>query len=585
MMDGNVLCVDHTFKSARRIKIYNDVVNKYNQIFTAALTVYNEYNQVCAQYFATTKSYKPMKEKIDLLLKRYECYGHKKPNLIYSDNCCKDRADLMDSFGSSVVVKLDSYHFIDRYLTGCRQTHPLYKDFCSAIRDAIFVLYKPDRDCAIAWAIKHRKDPTKLPDQYLIDRCRRTIPEKSTLHKRLDTVYNMFLSSGLYKPSMQNIHKNALVHVDSNCLSDPDDFDLYFSTSGTGRNHFGCKRGTSNLEGYHSGLNGLFSGANVSPVLADIQLASFNYRWNVTSGVRNRNDIDYGFFDHFLVEKIKAVASTLDMDIYTDYTLAKADIKDAFGCFVDIFKGEKVLLAAVAYTSGDDVEEQVEDIEVLSPVSNKRKKSGHYMAAACHLPHMPFPVESKEERDLFTQLQDKHGKNHALIAKEFNDQALKSTEKTVSQIRLKILTHIQERHVAVKKSKKAESKMMPTAAKVEEYNAMRKELKETVINSDLNWISQPGLPFQPIQLVRSLPERFQAIQPLSPHPKGLIPSSHVTQSWDIKLKRTNRKMHCTTCGKRRIAATGHFKNKKCPLDSINNENIDPGSSGVCDSNG
>jgi hypothetical protein len=384
---------------------------------------------------------------------------------------------------------------------------------------------------------------------------------------------------------MQNIHKNALVHVDSNCLSDPDDFDLYFSTSGTGRNHFGCKRGTSNLEGYHSGLNGLFSGANVSPVLADIQLASFNYRWNVTSGVRNRNDIDYGFFDHFLVEKIKAVASTLDMDIYTDYTLAKADIKDAFGCFVDIFKGEKVLLAAVAYTSGDDVEEQVEDIEVLSPVSNKRKKSGHYMAAACHLPHMPFPVESKEERDLFTQLQDKHGKNHALIAKEFNDQALKSTEKTVSQIRLKILTHIQERHVAVKKSKKAESKMMPTAAKVEEYNAMRKELKETVINSDLNWISQPGLPFQPIQLVRSLPERFQAIQPLSPHPKGLIPSSHVTQSWDIKLKRTNRKMHCTTCGKRRIAATGHFKNKKCPLDSINNENIDPGSSGVCDSNG
>lgn len=83
---------------------------------------------------------------------------------------------------------------------------------------------------------------------------------------------------------------------------------MYYDVSKPGcMPQFKSVRGTSKLEGYHKHLNSLFAGGNCSPELADALLTIFNYRWNITCGITNRGERDYGMFDHFLLEEMQKV--------------------------------------------------------------------------------------------------------------------------------------------------------------------------------------------------------------------------------------------------------------------------------------
>jgi hypothetical protein len=65
-------------------------------------------------------------------------------------------------------------------------------------------------------------------------------------------------------------------------------------------------RGCSKLEGYHCHLNALLSGGNYSPELAGALIALFNYRWNYNCAVRNKGAVDWGMYNHWLLEEMQA---------------------------------------------------------------------------------------------------------------------------------------------------------------------------------------------------------------------------------------------------------------------------------------
>ncbi len=51
-IDGEILAVDHSFKVAKQIKIYDSHKKPFIQVFIATLTVYNEFHQVSDQYLS-----------------------------------------------------------------------------------------------------------------------------------------------------------------------------------------------------------------------------------------------------------------------------------------------------------------------------------------------------------------------------------------------------------------------------------------------------------------------------------------------------------------------------------------------------
>ena len=74
---------------------------------------------------------------------------------------------------------------------------------------------------------------------------------------------------------------------------------MYYSikTSG-GLKRNCCIRTTSPLEGFHSPFATVLHGHNTSPVLAHAQQLVFIGRWNVKAGIKHKDDVDYGIFEH-----------------------------------------------------------------------------------------------------------------------------------------------------------------------------------------------------------------------------------------------------------------------------------------------
>jgi len=70
---GRVLGTDHTFKIAR--KIYMDGERMYE----AALLVINEYGQIIAHYFLSSKSHDELKPLLQQLLRRYQLKNFERP--------------------------------------------------------------------------------------------------------------------------------------------------------------------------------------------------------------------------------------------------------------------------------------------------------------------------------------------------------------------------------------------------------------------------------------------------------------------------------------------------------------------------
>lgn len=82
---------------------------------------------------------------------------------------------------------------------------------------------------------------------------------------------------------------------------------------------YGCKRGSSHLEGFHEHSDNAFAGFWNSPLLYDVCALNFITRWNRKCAVKNLHEPDYGHFNMELVEEVIRKAKRVGDDEYVQY--------------------------------------------------------------------------------------------------------------------------------------------------------------------------------------------------------------------------------------------------------------------------
>lgn len=197
---GRVLCGDHTFKIASKIYVMRDG----KRVYTSVYTIMNEFREIVVQYICRTKSEKEVKGALQQLVED----GMSLPEVWYTDTCCTTRKVIHEVFGGGVQVRLDPYHFMDRYNRSLskhyhiyhfmflinpylERTHSKCKDFMKDLRDAIF---KPvETDVAFVQAAARRKLPPSdfkrlQQSGYFNKHVRRLIPGPAELEERLNNL-------------------------------------------------------------------------------------------------------------------------------------------------------------------------------------------------------------------------------------------------------------------------------------------------------------------------------------------------------------------------------------------------------------
>ena len=217
-------------------------------------------------------------------------------------------------------VKVDCFHWMQRYGRSMKKRHALFGIFHGCLRDAIFLL-NPD-DVATRKAmlvakekVKSNEEAERIPKSYFTKRgrARRLILSRLELAVRVQAVFELFVGLTdmdgelLITEKTHETHRKCMEHIWRGCLSDIPGLQMYREQMRNGKDGMGSFitiRGTSHLEGYHRWLKACISGSQLSPDLFRDLLAHFNFRWNVRSGIRNLGDMDYSTYCRWEVEAI-----------------------------------------------------------------------------------------------------------------------------------------------------------------------------------------------------------------------------------------------------------------------------------------
>ncbi|KAI3649998.1 hypothetical protein MP228_005630 [Amoeboaphelidium protococcarum] len=84
---GKVLSVDHSFKWTRHLMQVNG-----QQLFEGLHSVMNEYEEIRQQSLVQSVSNDYLRDQMENMQETYNSLGHELPELVYTDNCCNDRA-------------------------------------------------------------------------------------------------------------------------------------------------------------------------------------------------------------------------------------------------------------------------------------------------------------------------------------------------------------------------------------------------------------------------------------------------------------------------------------------------------------
>ena len=213
-------------------------------------------------------------------------------------------------------IKLDPFHWQDRYARVISKTHVLFGLFMACLRDALFFLDVNDvasRREKMVQSGMDRVAVERIPKSFFTrrSRCRRSIPPRLELAVRVQSVFEIFEglvdSDGtlLITDKVKAKHAQCMEHIWAGCLSDIAGLPMYFERSFEGGlSVFGTLRGTSQLESYHRWLRACISGSRLCPDLFVDLLAHFTFRWNVRCGIRSRGDEDHGTYSHWLLESV-----------------------------------------------------------------------------------------------------------------------------------------------------------------------------------------------------------------------------------------------------------------------------------------
>lgn len=190
---GETISFDHTFKVAANIGYYREDrvwVNQYNSLFL----VMNANGEVVTWQLTNGTSL----DQVQIVLREvYERSRHQEQEIkcIYIDDCCKLRDKIKAIFGSSVEVKLDIFHAVQRITRTLPKFHVLFQQCCSELRS----VFRKDGDIG-----ETRKFDTPSPD---------------VMEKKLDLFTSKWKNAQIFRPDTSIAIKNIKKHIIAGCLS------------------------------------------------------------------------------------------------------------------------------------------------------------------------------------------------------------------------------------------------------------------------------------------------------------------------------------------------------------------------------
>jgi len=240
-------------------------------------------------------------------------------------------------------VKLDPFHAFKRLGPALSKQHGAFHAFMRRMQDSFFVVDESDLEALTTKIMTKKKMTREAVQLYLRDnwhivasKCRRQMRQPNDLVRHLQSTYDLFRNIADSKTGKQLIPAgspadqkfiNLLQHAKAGCLSDRPGVNLY-SLTDKGRLH--CARGTSALEGYHLQLKLALRGGNNSLEWGVLVLAYFNLCWNHGIDIRNGRQPDFGHCDLELLERIRAVAASLGVEVYPSLKATNADNGERF---------------------------------------------------------------------------------------------------------------------------------------------------------------------------------------------------------------------------------------------------------------
>ena len=185
-------------------------------------------------------------------------------------------------------VLLDAFHGMYRIMKTIDQSNSLRETYCSRLRDTIFAISDADiagikaRLKGRGWSDAEIETLYKRKYSYFVRNVRRKIPKPQSLLIAFDELHRVFnedtdnaavgycTATNTYvlgKKLTQDAITSLRGHIALGCLSDPDDYEMYYNIGTDAVPDLRCFRGTNSLEGLHFHLRRMFAGFSTSPEL------------------------------------------------------------------------------------------------------------------------------------------------------------------------------------------------------------------------------------------------------------------------------------------------------------------------------
>ncbi len=133
MCSGEICAIDHSHKITKQIVKVNG-----ETVFSATLTVTNEFGEVRVLAFVATKSHAQFESALLKMKASLEMFGHKQPQIFYTDNPVADKQFLENIFPSLTenVIPVEKYPTL-KAIELPSDVHPLPQSSASGIQEAI----------------------------------------------------------------------------------------------------------------------------------------------------------------------------------------------------------------------------------------------------------------------------------------------------------------------------------------------------------------------------------------------------------------------------------------------------------------
>ncbi len=258
---------DHTFKTAKSLRMIPDGDGQAHRPFEAIFTAFNGRGEPLVQVFCENLSYAIVRPALEDIAKRTadgpfgdDFRAGKRKLVVFVDNCCQYRKLITDTFAQyqiQVIVKLDLFHWLKRWNVNT-------------------ALLRSTAGKQLFWRLKNLlSSPAKFSKDALLD----ALAGIRNLKCVRDLMDN--------NKAFEGVWQRQISHITKGCLHQ-------LRPSEIGSDAAKLPQGTSGQESYHKNLNKFVrsSGLVSAPALAN-NMMSFNHRVYIRKGIMHRQHPDH----------------------------------------------------------------------------------------------------------------------------------------------------------------------------------------------------------------------------------------------------------------------------------------------------